>query len=130
MNDLMRPSRYQAYRHIDNTNPHAGESIVADIVGLICESGDSLAQNCRIAVRAGDLLAVRNAGAYAASMASNYNSRPHAAEVLVSGSEIRLIRRREQAADLPAGELACLQDIFRLLSGNRISQSSHPARPI
>ena len=108
MNDLMRPSLYQAYHHIDNTNPHAGEPIVADIVGPICESGDFLAQNRRIAVQAGDLLVVRNAGAYAASMASNYNSRPRAAEVLVSGGEIRLIRPREQVADLLAGELACL----------------------
>ncbi|MBH5330027.1 diaminopimelate decarboxylase [Eikenella sp. S3360] len=108
MNDLMRPALYQAYHHIDNTNPEPGEPFVADIVGPVCETGDFLAQNRRIAARAGDLLAVRSAGAYAASMASNYNARPRAAEVLVNGSEFRLIRAREQIADMLAGELACL----------------------
>lgn len=110
MNDLMRPALYQAYHHIENVSSAAGEPFVADIVGPICETGDFLAQNRAIAARAGDLLAVRSAGAYAASMASNYNTRPRAAEVLVSGGRVKLIRPRETVAELLAAEAACLHD--------------------
>lgn len=110
MNDLMRPALYQAYHHIENVSPAAGEPFVADIVGPICETGDFLAQNRAIAARAGDLLAVRSAGAYAASMASNYNTRPRAAEVLVDGDRAKLIRPRETVDQLLAAEAACLHD--------------------
>ncbi|EGY53065.1 diaminopimelate decarboxylase [Neisseria shayeganii] len=110
MNDLMRPALYQAYHHIENVSPAAGEPFVADIVGPICETGDFLAQNRAIAACAGDLLAVRSAGAYAASMASNYNTRPRAAEVLVDGDRAKLIRPRETVDQLLAAEAACLHD--------------------
>ncbi len=108
MNDLMRPALYQAYHHIDNLNENAGEPFVADVVGPICESSDFLAQDRTIAARAGDLLAVRSSGAYAASMASNYNTRPRAAEVLVDGSQVRLIKPRETVAQLLEAEQSCL----------------------
>ena len=108
MNDLMRPALYQAYHHIDNTNPRPGNTFTADVVGPVCETGDFLAQNRRIAAQTDDLLVIRSAGAYAASMASNYNTRPRAAEVLVNGSEFRLIRPREQIAEMLERELACL----------------------
>ncbi|ASK27697.1 diaminopimelate decarboxylase [Neisseria chenwenguii] len=108
MNDLMRPALYDAYHHIENTEEKTTPAFTADIVGPICETGDFLGQNRRIACEAGDLLAVRSAGAYGASMASNYNARNRAAEVLVSGSEAKLIRQRETLEQQMANELACL----------------------
>lgn len=108
MNDLMRPSLYQAYHHIENADENAGSAVVADVVGPICETGDFLARDREISARAGDLLLVRSAGAYASSMASNYNTRCRAAEVLVNGSEAKLVRPRETLNELLAGELACL----------------------
>lgn len=108
MNDLMRPALYQAYHRIENVSGGTGRPFTADIVGPICESGDFLAQDREIAAEAGDLLAVHSAGAYAASMASNYNTRPRAAEVLVDGSEVRLIRPRETVEALLAAEQSCL----------------------
>lgn len=111
MNDLMRPALYDAYHHIENADPAAaGSPFVADVVGPVCETGDFLARDREIAARAGDLLLVRGAGAYAASMAGNYNTRPRAAEVLVSGSETRLIRPREKVEDLFAAEIGCLNE--------------------
>lgn len=108
MNDLIRPALYQAYHHIDNVDGSRQNRMVADIVGAICETGDFLAQEREIAAQQGDLLRVHSAGAYAASMASNYNTRNRAAEVLVSGSQARLIRQRETFDDLIAHEKACL----------------------
>ncbi|WP_416191891.1 diaminopimelate decarboxylase [Neisseria sp. CCUG12390] len=108
MNDLMRPALYDAYHHIENTEEKTTPAFTADIVGPICETGDFLGQNRRIACEAGDLLAVRSAGAYGSSMASNYNARNRAAEVLVSGSEAKLIRQRETLEQQMANELACL----------------------
>ncbi|PSJ79345.1 diaminopimelate decarboxylase [Neisseria iguanae] len=108
MNDLMRPALYDAYHHIENVEQADISPFTADIVGPICETGDFLGQNRQIACEAGNLLAVRSAGAYSASMASNYNARNRAAEVLVSGSEAKLIRQRETLAQQMANELACL----------------------
>lgn len=100
MNDLMRPALYQSYHHIENAAEKSQPEMIADIVGPICETGDFLAQDRTIAAEAGDLLIIHGAGAYGASMASNYNSRCRAAEVLVSGSQVRPIRQRETLDDL------------------------------
>lgn len=108
MNDLMRPALYGAYHRIENAETKDTPPFTADIVGPVCETGDFLGQNRQIACEAGDLLAVRSAGAYGASMASNYNARNRAAEVLVGGSEARLIRQRETIEQQIANELACL----------------------
>jgi diaminopimelate decarboxylase len=101
MNDLARPALYGAFHEIVPAQPRSGASEVVDVVGPVCESGDFLARRRRLPpVEAGDYLAVLTAGAYGFSMSSQYNSRPRAAEVLVSGKEARLARRRETVADL------------------------------
>ncbi|HMN20343.1 MAG TPA: diaminopimelate decarboxylase [Ottowia sp.] len=107
MNDLPRPALYQAWHAIVPLREAAPQSatLTWDVVGPVCESGDWLGRDRALAVRAGDRLAVLSAGAYCMSMASNYNSRTRAAEVLVDGSQARLIRRREQLADLWRDEL-------------------------
>ncbi|MFN3568289.1 MAG: diaminopimelate decarboxylase [Caldimicrobium sp.] len=105
MNDLIRPAFYQAYHKIIPLVDKEEEEIIADIVGPICESGDFLAKDRRIPkVKGGDYLVVMSAGAYGFVMSSNYNSRPRAAEVLVEGDQIFLIRRRETIEDLLALE--------------------------
>ena len=100
MNDLPRPAMYEAFHRIEPVvlQPDA-QPVRYDVVGPVCESGDWLGRDRDLAVKAGDLLAVLSAGAYCMSMASNYNTRGRAAEVLVSGAEARLIRRRETAED-------------------------------
>ena len=108
MNDLMRPALYQAYHHIEPAETPSAAPFAADIVGPICETGDFLAKDRSIAAQAGDLLVVRSAGAYASSMAGNYNTRPRAAEVLVCGSQARLVRRRETIEEMLANERECL----------------------
>lgn len=108
MNDLLRPALYGAFHQIDNVSGNTDAPFVADIVGPVCETGDFLAQDRAIAAAAGDVLAVRGAGAYAASMASNYNSRPRAAEVWVDSGTAKLIRRRETVENLWADELVGL----------------------
>lgn len=109
MNDLIRPSLYQAYHAIDPVVLTDGE-LVADIVGPICESGDFFAKDRAVPdVRAGALLAVRTAGAYGFSMASNYNSRPRPAEVLVDGEQFAVIGARESQDDLVRLERTPLQ---------------------
>lgn len=108
MNDLMRPALYDAYHHIENTEEKNIPAFSADIVGPVCETGDFLGRDRRIACESGDLLLVRSAGAYGMSMAGNYNARNRAAEVLVSGSEAKLIRQRETLEQQMANELACL----------------------
>ena len=108
MNDLMRPALYQAYHHITNAENSPITPFIADIVGPICETGDFLAQNREIAAQAGDVLVIHSAGAYAFSMASNYNTRPRAAEVWVSGDSVHTIRERETLAQLMHNELAGL----------------------
>ena len=106
MNDLMRPALYQAYHAIEAVEPHSDvPAVLADVVGPICETGDFLAKDRELAVLAGDLLVVKSAGAYASSMASNYNTRTRAAEVMVKQGEQRLIRRRETLSDLWKDEI-------------------------
>jgi diaminopimelate decarboxylase len=99
MNDLPRPAMYEAYHQIVPVTARAGSPSTWDLVGPICESGDWLGRDRALNVQPGDLLAVLSAGAYCMSMASNYNTRGRAAEVLVNGSEAHLIRQRESAAD-------------------------------
>ena len=108
MNDLMRPALYQAYHHIENAEPSPVAPFAADIVGPICETGDFLAKDRMISAQSGDLLVVRSAGAYASSMAGNYNTRPRAAEVLVNGNEAKIVRRRETLEEMLANERDCL----------------------
>jgi diaminopimelate decarboxylase len=104
MNDLIRPSLYQAYHGVKAVRETAA-TWEADLVGPVCESGDFFAQHRNLpVVRQGDLLAVCSAGAYGFSMASTYNSRPMPAEVMVDGSQALLIRRRGTREDLVAGE--------------------------
>jgi diaminopimelate decarboxylase len=106
MAELIRPVLYEAYHDIVPllASPDRG-TVVADVVGPVCESGDFLAQDRELAnVVPGDFLAVRTAGAYGFVQASNYNSRPRPAEVLVDGSSWRLVRRRESYEDLIRGE--------------------------
>jgi len=106
MNDLIRPSLYGSYHKILPVTEASGASKVKmDVVGPICESGDFLAHDRELSpVRRGDLLAVLSAGAYGFVMSSNYNSRPRVAEVLVSGSSHRVVRRAETFEDLVRGE--------------------------
>ncbi|MDE2309772.1 MAG: diaminopimelate decarboxylase [Betaproteobacteria bacterium] len=123
MNDLMRPALYDAWHRIQpvqrkqlasplsNSLPQAGErtnvkgdSLIYEVVGPVCETGDFLGHARELAVTQGDLLAVMSAGAYGMSMSSNYNSRPRAAEVMVSGVTVQLIRERETVHQLFAGE--------------------------
>ena len=106
MNDLLRPSLYQAHHDILPVRqvPNASTAVF-DVVGPVCESGDFLAQGRTMpAVKAGDLLAVMSAGAYGFAMASNYNSRPRTSEILVKGGESFVIRDRETFDDLVRGE--------------------------
>jgi diaminopimelate decarboxylase len=106
MNDLMRPALYQAYHRIEPVVDRGGPVRAVDVVGPVCETGDFLARARNIAaVEPGELLAVRDAGAYAFSMSSTYNMRPRPAEVLVDGAAIRLIRRRETFEDLVRTEI-------------------------
>jgi diaminopimelate decarboxylase len=105
MNDLIRPALYGSYHAIRPVVDRPGEKIVADVVGPICESGDFFAKDREIErPEQGDLLAVMSAGAYGFIMASNYNSRPRAAEVLVDGESFHVVRRRETLEDLVSGE--------------------------
>ena len=106
MNDLIRPALYGAHHEIIPVTPRPGVEREVAIVGPICESGDFLARARRMPpLLPGDLVAIRDAGAYGFSMASNYNSRPRPPEVLIEGGVARLIRRRETIEDLAAGEL-------------------------
>ncbi|MDD3844900.1 MAG: diaminopimelate decarboxylase [Syntrophorhabdaceae bacterium] len=105
MNDLVRPSLYNAYHKILPVEEHTGKTVVVDLVGPICESGDFFAKDRELAdLKEGDLLAVRGAGAYGFAMSSNYNSRRRTAEVLVRGGEFFVVRRRESLKDLTRGE--------------------------
>jgi diaminopimelate decarboxylase len=118
MNDLLRPTLYEAYHYIWPVKPDAKnlratrdadlapvDGEVVDVVGPICESGDYLAVDRPLPrVQRGDLLSVFTAGAYGFAMSSNYNNRPRAAEVLVDGGTCKLIRRRETYDDLVAAE--------------------------
>jgi len=106
MNDLIRPSLYEAYHDIRPVIQQGKPvNVVVDVVGPICESGDFLARDREMpAVEPGELLAVMGAGAYGFSMASNYNSRPRVPEVLVRGNDYYVVRERETYNDLVKGE--------------------------
>lgn len=105
MNDMIRPALYEAYMNIvEIDRTLAREPAMYDVVGPICETSDFLGKGRTLAIAAGDYLAQRSAGAYGASMSSNYNSRPRTAEVLVDGDQAHLIRRRESLTELWALE--------------------------
>jgi len=106
MNDLIRPTLYQSYHEIVPVRePATGKREPVDVVGPVCESGDFFAQNRELPeMKEGDLVALMSAGAYGFAMASNYNSRPLPAEVLVQGDRFSLIRRRQKVEDLVSGE--------------------------
>jgi diaminopimelate decarboxylase len=104
MNDLVRPAMYEAWHGVQPVTQRAEPATTYDVVGPVCESGDWLARQRSLAVQPGDLLAIMSAGAYGMTMASNYNSRGRAAEVMVDGDRVHLIRKRERPADLFALE--------------------------
>jgi diaminopimelate decarboxylase len=106
MNDLIRPALYQAHHEIVPVAPRPGRKRVVDIVGPVCETGDFFARDRSLPeLRSGDLVAILDAGAYGSSLASNYNSRPRPAEVMVEGKSVKLIRRRETVEDLLRAEI-------------------------
>lgn len=104
MNDLMRPALYQAWQEIVPVSPREGEAKQYDLVGPICETGDFLGKDRSLVLEAGDLLAVRSAGAYGFVMSSNYNTRARSAEVMVDGGQSHLVRKREIVSELWALE--------------------------
>jgi diaminopimelate decarboxylase len=106
MNDLMRPALYDAYHDIKAVQPHNDQTsaLSYEIVGPVCESGDFLGHDRTLSLVEGDLLAIMSAGAYGMSMASNYNTRPRAAEIMVDGDQCYVIRKRERIVDLFALE--------------------------
>ena len=104
MNDLIRPSLYDAWHAVDPVVPRSTEPLRWDIVGPVCESADFLARDRALALDERDLLAVRSTGAYAMTMSSNYNARPRACEVIVDGANAHLVRRRERVDELFAHE--------------------------
>lgn len=111
MNDLIRPSLYNAYHQIIPLTQSQGEKSPADIVGPICESGDYLGKNIELPpLKEGDILAILSSGAYGFSMSSNYNTRPRCAEVAISQGKIKLIRKRETFEDLIALEKDLMGD--------------------
>ena len=104
MNDLMRPALYDAYHDIVAVKPRAGATETYEIVGPVCESGDFLGHDRNLNLQEGDFLAIMSTGAYGMSMASNYNTRGRAAEIMVDGDNCYVIRQREKIADLFALE--------------------------
>ena len=104
MNDLMRPALYDAWQEIVPVLRREAPAQTYDVVGPVCETGDFLGHERSLAVQAGDLLAVCSAGAYGSSMSSNYNTRPRAPEVLVDGSRVHEVRRRETVEELLRAE--------------------------
>jgi len=104
MTELMRPALYEAYHAIVPVQTKQVTSSTYDVVGPVCESGDWLGKDRQLAVEEGDLLAILSAGAYGFVMASNYNTRPKPAEIMVDGKNVFVIRKRENIADLFAGE--------------------------
>ncbi len=103
MNDLMRPALYQAWQKIIPVTEASRDDKQKknyDVVGPICETGDFLAKDRELSLKANDLLAIRSSGAYGFSMSSNYNSRPRAAEIMVDGEQHYMVRERETIASL------------------------------
>jgi diaminopimelate decarboxylase len=106
MNDLIRPALYQAHHEIVPVRRRGGRGSVVDVVGPVCETGDFFARDRKLPpLKAGDLVALLDTGAYGMAQSSNYNTRLRPAEVLVKGGRARLIRRRETMADLLAPEI-------------------------
>ena len=111
MNDLQRPSLYDAWHDIERVSAGGGPPTTYDIVGPVCESADTFARDRRLPrCEAGDLLMIRNTGAYGASMASTFNSRPLAAEVLLDHGRYAVVRQRQTIDELTAGEVALAED--------------------
>lgn len=104
MNDLIRPSLYSAWQNIIPVQQTDADKFAYDIVGPVCETGDFLGKDRQLAVKAGDLLAVRSSGAYGFAMSSNYNSRPRVAEIMVDGAKDVVVRQRETLEQLWQGE--------------------------
>jgi diaminopimelate decarboxylase len=105
MNDLIRPALYSAWQEIIPVKPRiAGEAQTYDIVGPVCETSDFLGKDRDLNIQQGDFLVVRSAGAYGFAMASNYNSRPRACELMVDGAQVHIVRQRETLEDLWRGE--------------------------
>ena len=101
MNDLLRPALYQAWHEVVRADRGPDRKMLTcDVVGPVCETGDFIARDRRLAVAPGDLVVVRSVGAYGFVMASNYNTRPRPAEVMVDGDQLYVVREREQTADL------------------------------
>jgi diaminopimelate decarboxylase len=105
MNDMIRPSLYEAWMELLAVKPrNEGVLRTYDFVGPVCETGDFLAKDRELRIAEGDLLALASSGAYGFTMSSNYNSRGRAAEVMVDGDQCHLIRARETVTDLMRGE--------------------------
>jgi len=104
MNDLLRPTLYNAWQAIIPAVPREEAALVYDIVGPVCETSDFLGKDRPLALQRNDLLAVRSAGAYGFVMSSNYNTRPRVAEIMVDGDQCHVVRERETLAQLYAGE--------------------------
>ena len=104
MNDLLRPTLYDAWMEVAPAVVRSGPAEVYDIVGPVCESGDWLARDRALRLQVGDVLGMTGAGAYGMAMSSNYNARPRAAEIMVDGDRAYCVRRRESVAELYAGE--------------------------
>lgn len=125
MNDLMRPALYDAWHDIVAVSGREELPRRCEVVGPACESGDFLGHERMLAVHEGDMLAVMSAGAYGIVMSSNYNSRPLAAEVMVDGEQVHLVRKREEIPQLFAGESALpeknLADRYLLMVRLRLS---------
>lgn len=100
MNDMIRPTLYQAWQDIVPVAPREGEKVTYDLVGPICETGDFIGKDRQLCLETGDLLAVRSAGAYGFVMSSNYNTRARAAEIMVDGNQAHVVREREELAQL------------------------------
>jgi diaminopimelate decarboxylase len=104
MNDLIRPALYDAYHAVETVSPRSAPPLRWQIVGPVCESADFIARDRELSLAAGDLIAVRAAGAYGFVMSSNYNSRPRACEIVVDGERVHVARARESVSELFARE--------------------------
>ncbi len=104
MNDLVRPAMYEAWMAIEPCTTREGPELSWDVVGPVCESGDWLGKDRQLNIQSGDILGILSAGAYAMSMASNYNSRPRPAELMVDSGRVQVIRERESYQHLMTGE--------------------------
>jgi diaminopimelate decarboxylase len=104
MNDLIRPSLYQAWMNILPTLLRDNHKAIYDVVGPVCETGDFLGKDRELAIEAGDFLAVAGAGAYSFAMSSNYNSRCRPAELMIKNNKVHVVRKRETFEDLIVGE--------------------------